>query len=156
MSGHHTINSLRLAWCALVIAGFASCGASDLSAGTPYPGAPGKNLCSTGTQVALVEPAPGSSIAPRQTAIKIASSLIISKADAALVLRTSKGSNTPPRPLIGPIHKPKGVPSPFPSPVFYEALFNLKPSRTYLVEISSTEMNCTPNVIQGATFKTTR
>lgn len=158
MSGCPRFNATRLAWSAIAVCSLGACGVGDLSAGVPYPGSPPhkpSNYCSTGTQVALVEPRPGTHVPPGVRSIKIASRLTITSPNAALVLQASNGTLTLPHPLIGPIRKPKHAPSPFRHPVFYEGRgFDLRASRTYAVDVASVTANCTPSPINGAIFKT--
>jgi hypothetical protein len=157
VSGFHKTNSLTLAWCAIVVGSLTACGISDLTAGNPFPGSPSHMPCSTGTQVALADPLPGAVVAATKRPIKIVSNLTISNAKAALALKTSRGFMTPPRPLIGPIPKPKNAPTPFPSPLYYEARgFALQSSTMYAVEVASIGSNCRPKPISGAIFKTKR
>jgi hypothetical protein len=158
MSGCRRFNAITFAWSAIAVCSLGACGIGDLSAGVPYPGGPPRkpsNNCSTGTQVALVEPAPGRHVPPGIRSIKIASNLTITSPNAALELQTSNGILTSPRPLVGPIRKPKHAPAPFRHPVYYEGRdFNLIASQTYMVDVASVTANCTPSPINGAIFKT--
>ncbi len=162
MNPFQRFNAIAFAWCILAIGGLAACSTSDPSAGTPYPGGssspptpPPEQACSTGTQLALADPLPGTRVMATTRPIKIVSNHAISDADAALVLETLKDVTTSPRPLFGPIRKPKHSPAPFRRNVYYEARgFELQPSTTYKVEVASIESNCKPDPISGAIFKT--
>lgn len=162
MSRCHKFNATRFASCVLTIGSLAACGIGDLSAGTPYPGPssspptpPPQQACSTGTQLALVDPLPGARVTATTRPIKIVSNHAISDAEAALALKILKGPTTSPRLLLGPVRKPKHSPTPFPRNVYYEARgFELRPSRTYTVELASIKSDCKPNPISGAIFKT--
>ena len=158
MSGCRRFNVITFAWCAIAICSLGACGIGDLSAGIPYPGAPPTpptNACSTGTEVALVVPLPGTHVAPTRRHVTIASNLTITNPTAALLLQNSAGVATSPQPLVGPVRKPKHAPAPFRHPVYYEARgFDLMPSQTYTVYVASVTPNCTPSPIHGAIFKT--
>jgi hypothetical protein len=158
MSGCRRFSAITFAWSAIAVCSLGACGIGDLSAGVPYPGGPPRtpsNNCSTGTQVALVEPVPGKRVAPGIHSIKIASSLTIASPNAALVLQASNGTLTSPHPLVGPIRRPKHAPAPFRHPVYYEARgFDLVASQTYTVNVASVTASCTPSPINGAIFKT--
>jgi|SRR5579871_1571377 len=162
MSRCHRFNAITFAWCVLAIGSLTACGISDLSAGTPFPGRssspptpPPKQACSTGTQLALVDPLPGARVMATTRPVKIVSNHAISDAEAALALKILKGARTSSRPLFGPIRKPKHSPTPFPRNVYYEARgFELQSSKTYKVELASIKSDCKPNPISGAIFKT--
>jgi hypothetical protein len=158
MSGGRRFNAIKFAWSAMAACSLGACGTGDLSAGVPYPGGPPRkpsNNCTTGTQVALVEPVPGTRVPPGIRSIKIASRLTITSPNAALALQTSNGTLTSPRPLVGPVRRPKHARAPFRHPVYYEARgFDLRASRTYTVNVASVTASCTPSPINGAIFKT--
>jgi hypothetical protein len=162
MSRYHRFNAIMFAACALAIGSLTACSIGDPSAGSPYPGPssspptpPPKQACSTGTQLALVDPLPGAHVMATTRPIKIVSNHVISDAQAALALKILKGATTSPRPLFGPIRKPKHSPTPFPRNVYYEARgFELQPSKTYKVELASIKSDCKPDAIGGAIFKT--
>jgi hypothetical protein len=148
---------VRSLWCGLVMSGaMAGCGISDLSAGTPYPGNPPSGFCTTGTSLALSVPAPGATDVPvTLRGVTIASSSLIHVAGASLWLVAKNGNEIGPRLIEGPVSPPTGVPSPFPSPVFYSARgFRLRPNRSYFVSLSIAGSACAKSPISQATFKT--
>jgi hypothetical protein len=154
-------------WCLLLATLLVGC-ITDPNAGTAFSGNTPRQACSTGTEVVLVNPAPGSEVRSGARSIEIASNGAIMFSAAALALksgRSSSGSHqlygpvgptpTPtPAPIPTPTPQPTG-PIPFPSPAFYEARgFRLDAHKAYAVEITSVKATCHPNPIAGATFTT--
>lgn len=161
---------------AILVAGalvVSACSPSDPSAGSA-PGGSAAPYCSTGTLVALSDPAPGTHVSPRKRTIVIASNALITRSDVALAVEdTNFESQT--EPLYGPVTTPTPSPTPppahsrrtrpasllvpleFPSPLYYAARgFSLAARETYSVKVASIRSSCRPSLIQGASFKTTR
>lgn len=155
---------MRVVGCFLAGTVLAACSISDPGAGSPYPGhtstppTPPASACSTGTQVVLVDPVPGSHVSSKLRKIKIASSGAITTAKAALsvvVIGAMKGEV---RALYGPVPAPTSSPAapiPFPSPAYYAARgFSLEPARTYVVQVAVLHSACKITTIDGAKFRT--
>lgn len=151
--------------CALVaiVAACSSSGGSSPAAGP--------STCSTGTEVVLVKPVPGTSISDRTKGLKIASSGAIAYPNTALLAVATNGSSSGPFPIVGPVKPPRDTepapkppptptpqptaPIPFPSPIFYAAHgFKLGPGATYYVEVVRTHVDCHPYRIRNARFST--
>jgi hypothetical protein len=173
------VRNMRIAVFVLSIA-IAGCG----SAGGGTPASQG-DRCSTGTEVVLVSPIPGTTVSHHLSALKIASSAGIAYKNTALLAKSTAGATSGPFPLVGPVPPtrrrsdpsdslgwatPTPTPSPpptptpkptapvpFPSPVYYAARgFKLAPSQTYLVQVVRTGAPCQPYTILNAQFKTAR
>jgi len=150
----------------------AACGGGNN--GTPSGGS-SPNYCSTGTQLVLFDPLPGSQVLSSTRSIYVASYYpIVTQASLAAVLQGSRFSaDDPAFTLQGPVGAPtptpfpstgpSATPTPFPTPpfgtnsVYYEATgFHLKPSRRYTVWIAIKGSGCVPHALRGAFFSTQR
>lgn len=100
------------------IALIALCALAGCGNGSPASTSPtaAPNLCTTGTQVVLVSPIPGSTAVPTGTTTLIIASMggIIYQ-NAALALLPSNGAPSAPRALVGPVAAPSASPSPSPT-----------------------------------------
>lgn len=82
--------------------------------------------CSTGTEVVLVRPVPGTTVSHRLSTLKIASSAGITFQNTALLAVSTTGKTSGPKPLVGPVppaeerkaddKAPRAWPTPTPSP----------------------------------------
>ncbi len=170
----------QFAWCGLLALAVTSCGGGG---GTS---APQSKFCSTGTELVLFYPVPGTRVPPTTKAIFVASNYPIfnEKSLAARPANYKSGPlyayllsgpvaeptptptptpiPTPPSATPTPSAKPTSTPSPFPTPPFSNAVyyvahgFHLKPHETYSVEVSSQDGSCVNAPIQGAVFYTQR
>jgi len=167
---------VRSVFCVLLIAAV-GCGSSGGS--SPSDSQPGS--CTTGTEVVLVKPVPGTTVSAGTKTLKIASSAGIAYGNTALLAESTAGGSSGPFPLVGPVKAPRDhsksielwgtptpsptppptptpeptAPVPFPSPVYYAAHgFGLQPGQTYLVEVVRTDSSCRPHTIRNAQFNT--
>lgn len=162
-------NNGILGWCLLSATALAACGGSNNS--TPASGGP--NYCSTGTQLVLVFPQPGSLVVASTQIIYVASNYPIANeaALAALSENAKPGSKLASHLLAGPVGAPTPTPAPsghpsptpFPTPPFganntyYKATgFHLKARTTYDVLVTGSGAGCVAHRIHGAIFSTMR
>jgi hypothetical protein len=140
---------MRFALCLIAIT-VAGCGSSGSS--SPVAAAPSR--CSTGTEVVLARPVPGTTVSHHVTSLKIASSSVIAYENTALLAESKAGMATGPFALVGPVPKPKKrVKLPFKAPVYYAAHgFQFIAGQTYVVEVVRTSSDCRPDVIRNAQF----
>jgi hypothetical protein len=170
------------AWCMLIALALASCGGGGSGSGS----APPAKYCSTGTELVLFYPVPGTKVPAATKSIYVASNYaIISQRRLAARPSDFKGGPLYSYPLTGPVAeptptptptpiptppsatptpsaKPSSSPTPFPTPPFSGAVyyvaqgFHLKPQRKYTVEVASQNGTCIDSPIQGAMFSTFR
>jgi hypothetical protein len=162
-------NNGTAAWCLLVVAALVACTSSNST--TPSPSGP--NYCSTGTQLVLFFPQPGSRVlASTRTIYVVSDYAIATEAGLAAVSENAKpGEKLDVHDLAGPVGAPTPTPAPsgrppptaFPSPpfgmnnVFYNATgFHLKGHATYKVSVAGSGSGCVPHPIHGAIFSTLR
>ena len=156
------------AWCILVAAALVACTSNSTTPGTSSP-----NFCSTGTQLILFFPQPGSRVvASTRTIYVVSDYAIATEAGLAAVSENAKpGEKLDVHDLAGPVGAPtptpapSGLPSPtaFPSPpfgtnnVFYSATgFHLRADTRYKVSVAGSGSGCMPHAIHGAIFSTLR
>jgi hypothetical protein len=161
-------NSGTWAWCLLVAAAVVACSSNSTTPSTSSP-----NYCSTGTQLVLFFPQPGSRVlASTRTIYVVSDYAIATEAGLAAVSENAKsGEKLDVHELAGPVGAPtptpapSGLPSPtaFPSPpfgtnnVFYNATgFRLKGNTRYKVSVARGGFGCVPHPIHGAIFSTLR
>ena len=162
-------NNGAWAWCVLVLAALVACSSSN----STTPSAGGPNYCSTGTQLVLFFPQPGSRVlASTRTIYVVSDYAIVTEAGLAAVAENAKpGEKLDVHDLAGPVGAPTPTPAPsglptptaFPSPpfgtnnVFYNATgFHLKGDMRYKVSVAGSGSGCTPHAIHGAIFSTLR
>jgi|HubBroStandDraft_4_1064222.scaffolds.fasta_scaffold00210_16 hypothetical protein len=159
----------------------AACGGGN--DGASPPAAPTK-YCSTGTQLVLFYPVPGTKVASSTKSIYVASnSPLITEQGLAARPNDYKGGKLYANPLAGPVAeptptppptpiptppsatptpsaKPTATPTPFPTPPFANAVyyvargFSLKPQQMYHVDLASLTGNCLRTPIRGGIFYT--
>lgn len=159
------------AWCCVAVAAaLAACGGGSGAAGSSGP-----NYCSTGTQLALYDPQPGSRVLASTKTIYVVSyyPALYQAGVSPVVEGMSFGSKDQVRKLQGPVGQPTPTPfpstepnvtpTPFPSPpfgansVYYRATgFHLKPKTSYTLWVANQNGRCIAQAILGAFFATQR
>jgi hypothetical protein len=170
-------------WCALIVLCVVNCGGGGGNGTSPSQG---QKFCSTGTELVLFYPVPGTKVPPSTRSIYVASNaLIINEKSLAARPADYNGGPlgayrlagpvaeptptptpttipTPPSATPTPSAKPTSTPSPFPTPPFGGAVyyvahgFQLKPHQTYTVELASQSGTCVDSPVQGGIFYTQR
>jgi hypothetical protein len=151
--------------------------------GTPSSDSPTK-YCSTGTELILFYPVPGTKVPASSNSIYVASNFpLITEQGLTARPNDYKGGKLYANPLAGPVAeptptptptpiptppsatptpsaKPTTTPTPFPTPPFANAVyyvargFSLKPQRLYHVDLASLTGNCLRTPIRGGIFYT--
>lgn len=173
-----------LATLAVISALLAACGGGNN--GAPSTSSAPTKYCSTGTQLVLFYPVPGTKVPANTKSIYVASNYpLITEQGLTARPDGHKGGKSSAHPLAGPVAEPTPTPTPtpiptppsatptpsakpsatptaFPTPPFSNAVyyvargFSLKAKRTYNLDLASLTGNCLSTPIRGAVFYTLR